>query len=225
MTLESIEKAIHGEHDLIVILDFGSQYAHLIARRLRDSGFYSELYPYNVGLEQLVALRPKGLVLSGGPASVYSEDSPHVDARIFSLGLPILGICYGMQEIVHQLGGVVEPGDKREYGHACLQIKTETADDGALFRGLSSSLQVWMSHGDRVTWLPQGFQSIAQTENCEFAVVYANAASHSQILAPIYGLQFHPEVTHTESGTELLANFCRFVCGCKGDWCMETVRR
>jgi GMP synthase (glutamine-hydrolysing) len=221
MALDSIENTILEKHDLLVVLDFGSQYAHLIARRLRDGGFYSELYPYNIDLEQLKSLQPKGIILSGGPASVYSVDSPHADRRIFSLGIPILGICYGMQEIAHQLGGVVEPGNKREYGHACLHVKEDSGDGGALFRGLSPSLQVWMSHGDRVTCLPQGFQVIAHTENCEYAVVYAKEAPDLQVRAPIYGLQFHPEVTHTESGAELLGNFCRYVCGCRGDWCME----
>jgi GMP synthase (glutamine-hydrolysing) len=218
---EPLENSIHAGHDLLVVLDFGSQYAHLIVRRLRDIGFYSELHPYDVGPERLMELKPKGLILSGGPASVYESDSPHLDARIFSLGIPLLGICYGMQEIAYQLGGKVECGDKREYGHATLQVVEDPADGGALFHGLKTSCSVWMSHGDRVISLPEGFYPIARTENCNYAAVYGQPNAHASVLAPIYGLQFHPEVSHSEHGTEVLANFCRAVCGCRGDWYME----
>ncbi len=196
-----------GERETIVIIDFGSQYSRLIARRVRECRVYCELIPYDAPWEKIAALKPKGFILSGGPASVYGKGAPLAPVHIYDTHLPILGICYGMQVLVHQLGGAVTPGSKREYGYAVMHTH---AHDSALFSGLPESMSVWMSHGDHVTRLPQGFAALAHTENSPNAVI-GNAES-------VFGLQFHPEVVHTPQGKDLLRNFLYNICGCKGNW-------
>ncbi len=196
--------------DLILILDFGSQYTQLITRKVRELGVYSEIKPYFTSKDDILALAPRGIILSGGPDSVYAEGAPRPFREIFQLGLPVLGICYGMQVMTDFLGGRVAPAEHREYGRAELQI----LEHEPLFRSLSETTGVWMSHGDRVEALPQGFRTIARTEN----------APHAAIANPdrnLFGLQFHPEVTHTERGKELLRNFVIDVCGCSATWTPE----
>lgn len=206
-----MEEALQS-HELIVVLDFGSQYTHLIARRLRECNVFCELLAFDTPAEKLRALTPKGIILSGGPSSVYEEGSPHVAEGVLDLGIPILGICYGLQEIAQTLsGGSVIPGAKKEYGHASLNVLSDSA---ALLKGLPNACAAWMSHGDKVGSLPAGFVDIASTNNCEHAAV----ANYEKRL---YGLQFHPEVTHSEHGTTVLRNFVLDVCGCKGDWTMK----
>lgn len=197
-------------HELILILDFGSQYTHLIARRLREVGVYCELQSYSFPISKISTLNPHGIILSGGPSSVYSSDAPHVDKGIFELGVPILGICYGLQEIVQAQEGSVASGSKSEFGHAEVSVSDATG----LFEGISSKFSVWMSHVDKVTVLPLGFEPLASSLNTEYAAV----ANKSQKL---YGLQFHPEVTHTQFGTKVLNNFVTHICGCKCDWTMH----
>ncbi len=196
---------IHQE--LILILDFGSQYTQLIARRVREQGVYSEIKPYNFPLAEIQTLHPRGIILSGGPASVYQPKAPMVDPRIFDLGIPILGICYGLQLICHLLGGTVAPADHREYGDALLRIES---DDGLLV-DLPVQSRVWMSHGDRVERLPKGFLVLGSTANSPYAII-----RHEN--QRIYGLQFHPEVAHTERGTQILRNFLYQVAECRGLW-------
>jgi GMP synthase (glutamine-hydrolysing) len=192
----------------IVVVDFGSQYTHLIARRVRELKVYSELVPASATWEAVTRrIMPRGVILSGGPNSVYDPGAPTVPNWVFEQKLPVLGICYGMQALVHQLGGQVAPGQKREYGHAVLQ---QGSTDGMLFEGMPRSFQVWMSHGDRVESLPPGFSMLARTENSEFAAVGDGRR--------IFGLQFHPEVAHTPLGLSILDNFLRRVCGCQQAW-------
>lgn len=192
----------------IVVIDFGSQYSHLIARRVRELKVYSELVPASATWE-LVSQRinPKGVILSGGPASVYDQGAPSVPDWVFERQLPILGICYGMQALVHQLGGKVAPGDKREYGYAVLH-QSMTGDP--VFYNMPSSFEVWMSHGDRVEGLPPGFSTLAHTENSAIAAI-GNGDN-------IFGLQFHPEVAHTPLGMSILENFLRRTCECRDAW-------
>lgn len=197
--------------DSIVILDFGSQYTHLIARRIREFEVKSEIFPFDVSAKELVSIRPKGIILSGGPASVYEKDAPLCNRKIFDLGKPILGICYGMQAIAHALGGSVKQGEKREYGKTELIIK----DKSDLFQGFSDKIIVWMSHMDYVDILPKGFDVIANSENCP------NAAMRNKD-KKIFGLQFHPEVVHTERGINILKNFVFNLCECKPVWKMES---
>ena len=193
----------------IIILDFGSQYTQLIARRIREFNVFSVVLPCTASLARIEALNPKGLILSGGPSSVYDPDAPAADPAILTLGLPILGICYGLQFITHHLGGKVESAASREYGHAEVEIIGESP----LFRGLPSTLNVWMSHGDHAAQLPSGFQLIAQTSNATAAI--ADEARR------IWAVQFHPEVAHTPQGTELLRNFVLDLCGASPDWTPE----
>jgi GMP synthase (glutamine-hydrolysing) len=193
----------------IVILDFGSQYTQLIARRIREFNVFSVVLPCTTPLEQVRALQPKGLILSGGPSSVYDADAPGADPKLLDLGLPILGICYGLQFMVHHLGGRVEPAPAREYGHAEVNVLAETQ----LFRGLPQTLQVWMSHGDEAETLPEGFRLTAQTSNALAAI--ANEARR------MWAVQFHPEVAHTRQGMELLKNFVLDICGARPDWTPE----
>jgi len=193
----------------IVILDFGSQYTQLIARRIREFNVFSVVLPCTATLEQVRALGPKGLILSGGPCSVYDADAPAADPRLLEMGLPVLGICYGLQFIVHHLGGRVEPAPAREYGHAEVQVLTETP----LFHGLPRTLQVWMSHGDEAKTLPEGFRLTAQTANA-----LAGIANESR---RIWAVQFHPEVAHTRQGMELLRNFVLEICRAQTDWTPE----
>ncbi len=197
--------------DAVVILDFGSQYSLLIARRIRECGVYCELLPAEASWEQVQSLNPKGIVLSGGPASVYEPDAPLAPPYVFDSGLPVLGICYGMQLLAHQLGGAVAPGQRREYGPATIDV----AAASPLFDALPPRLPVWMSHGDQVSRLPEGFRSLARSDNSPYAVIADDRGR--------FGLQFHPEVVHTPQGKELLHNFLFHVCGCSGGWTPRSI--
>jgi len=197
-----------AERETIIVIDFGSQYSMLIARRIRDGQEYCELLPYDTPWEKIALLNLKGFILSGGPASVYQPDAPLAPTYIYESHLPILGICYGMQVLTHQLGGQVAPGTKQEYGHAILHLSDV---DSPLFADLPSSSPVWMSHGDKIEQIPTGFRALAYTENSPIAVM-ANEG--------IFGLQFHPEVAHTPEGKIILKNFAYRVCGCQGNWTM-----
>ncbi len=202
--------------ETILIVDFGSQVTQLIARRVREAGVYSEIAPFSRAVEAYERLKPKGIILSGGPSSVTLEDSPRADPSLFEAGVPILGICYGQQLMAEQLGGKVVTGDHSEFGRAFLEVK----DGCALFDGLWSAgekHQVWMSHGDKVDSLPPGFRIVAQSPGAPFAAT----ADESR---RFYGLQFHPEVVHTPDGGRLIANFVRHVCGLGGDWTMAEFR-
>lgn len=206
----------HKTFDTILVLDFGSQYSHLITRRLRELNVYSEMLPCTQKLSELT-WTPKGVILSGGPYSVYSPDAPHVDPAVFNLNVPILGICYGLQEIAWNHGKNVLAGEKREYGHANLRIdrhqgKSAHIDD--LFAGIAEDTEVWMSHGDKLSHLPESFLTIATTENAPFAGI-----AHSE--KPYYGIQFHPEVTHTPLGKEILRNFAVTICAARTNWTMS----
>lgn len=196
--------------EFILILDFGSQYTQLIARRIREIGVYSEIQPFNFPLDEIVKLKPKGIILSGGPASVYENNSPQVDVKLFKLGIPVLGICYGLQLIAHKLGGEVDRFAKKEYGKAILKIEKD--DD--LFYGLNSNTVVWMSHGDALVKAPDGFEVIARTENSPICAIRKKDEK-------IYGVQFHPEVAHTEKGIDMLKNFVYKICQCHGGWNAE----
>ena len=193
-------------HDAVLVLDFGSQYSQLIARRVREAHVYCELIPGTTPAEEIRRRNPRGLIFSGGPSSVYAEGAPRPDPAVYDLDLPILGICYGMQLLAHDLGGAVEPAERREYGLASLVV-----DDAAgLFARLPAELPVWMSHGDVITRLPDGFHPVAHSLNSPCA---AFAGPRGR-----YGIQFHPEVVHTPLGRELLRNFLYEVCGCSGTW-------
>ena len=198
------------KHVPIIVLDFGSQYTQIIARKLREAGVYSEIVPYNERIEDILARTPKGIILSGGPASVYADDSYHPDDEIFKLGLPILGICYGMQLISQFFGGSVIPADHHEYGKAKLEFKNANSP---LFKDCSDESIVWMSHGDKVDELPTGFEIIGTSENSPFAAI-ANEDEN------IYALQFHPEVYHSVQGSKLLKNFAKHICKCESTWNM-----
>lgn len=195
-----------SQRETIVIFDFGSQYSRLIARRVRECHVYCELLPFDAPWERIAALEPKGFILSGGPASVYEKGAPMAPVQIYATHLPVLGICYGMQILTHQLGGVVTTGTKREYGHAILHINKI---DSPLFHGLSSSIPVWMSHGDQIDKLPPNFEALAFTENSPSAVIGAGN---------LFGLQFHPEVVHTPHGKSIIENFLYRICNCNGNW-------
>jgi GMP synthase (glutamine-hydrolysing) len=209
--LRGPEMDIHSQK--ILVLDFGSQTTQLIARRIREAQVYCEIHPFNIGIDAIKAMSPKGIVLSGGPSSVYDPEAPTIDRELFRLGLPILGICYGMQLTTHLLGGRVERSDHREYGHAELLID----DPDELFHGLAPDVahQVWMSHGDRLEELAPGFRTIAHSESCPIA-----AMAHEDL--PIYGVQFHPEVAHTEIGEDVIRNFLFRVCRCEPTWTMHS---
>ncbi len=193
----------------IIVLDFGGQYSHLITRRIRDLSVYAELLPYDTSADKIASMNPSGIILTGGPNSVYDENSPKPDSKIFDLGIPILGICYGLQIIVDKMGGSITRTDKREYGKAMLSISSEQK----LFQGLESNTDVWMSHGDATKILPDNFESIANTENSPYAAIRSNN---------LFGVQFHPEVTHTKDGRKILSNFIYEICGCKGLWTMDS---
>jgi GMP synthase (glutamine-hydrolysing) len=199
--------AVPSEPDTVVILDFGSQFAQLIARRVRELHVYSELLPHDTTWAEIERRRPKAIILSGGPSSVYDEGAPHPDPAIWSGGIPVLGICYGLQLMAHSLGGEVASSTKREYGPASVQITTE---DG-LFRGLDRRQPVWMSHGDRIVRPPVGFVTTAETETSAFAGLADPARS-------LYGIQFHPEVVHTPAGREILRNFVIEIAGARPTW-------
>jgi len=203
-------------HDKILIVDFGSQVTQLIARRVREDGVYSEVVPFQKAAEAIRTLKPKGVILSGGPESVTTDTSPRAPQEIFETGLPVFGICYGQQTMAAQLGGQVEGGHHSEFGRAEVEVLTESP----LFQGVwkvGQKYPVWMSHGDRVTKLPEGFEVLAASENAPFAVVADE--EHK-----FYGVQFHPEVVHTPQGAQLIRNFVRDIAGCKGDWTMKAFR-
>jgi GMP synthase (glutamine-hydrolysing) len=196
-----------SERETIIVLDFGSQYSMLIARRVRECHVYCEVVPYDTPWEKIAPLNPRGFILSGGPASVYDSGAPLPLPYIYESRLPVMGICYGTQAIAYHLGGQVTRGTKREYGHTILHISAEGCP---LFAGLPSSLPVWMSHGDQLIELPPGFKTLAYTENSPFAVIGKDSS--------IYGLQFHPEVVHTAHGKTIFQNFVLKICGCQGNW-------
>lgn len=198
-----------ANHDTVLVLDFGGQYNQLITRRIRELNVYSIMLPYNTSVEKIKEINPKGIVFSGGPASVYGEGAPHCDPEILNLGIPILGICYGMQLITYLLGGKVEKAAKREYGKAVMEADTRDA----LFAGLDREQLCWMSHGDLITEAPPGFKSIGKTEHTPFA-------AFSNPERKLYGVQFHPEVKHTVNGQSILKNFLMNICNCKADWDM-----
>jgi GMP synthase (glutamine-hydrolysing) len=195
----------------IVILDFGSQYTQVIARRIRECNVYSVILRYDTPAREIAKLAPKGLILSGGPSSVYARNAPLPDPAIFKLSIPKLGICYGLQLLAQYLGGKVEPGQKREYGKGTLQVTNSFCP---LFANLPEKLQVWNSHGDKLTRLPRGFTAAAVTENSKFAAVQSRDRR-------TFGLQFHPEVAHTPLGKEIISNFAHSVCGCGKNWTMQ----
>jgi len=203
-------------HDRVLILDFGAQYTQLIARRVRENGVYCEIMPFNVPEPRIADFKPKAIILSGGPASVHEKGTPSAAPIVFTLGVPVLGICYGEQTMCDVLGGKVEPGDHREFGRAEVRVIA----DCALFEGVwrkGSVYPVWMSHGDRVIALPPGFRTVAESGNAPFAAVCDEARR-------FYGVQFHPEVVHTPDGARLLKNFTHRIAGCRGDWSMKAFR-
>jgi GMP synthase (glutamine-hydrolysing) len=195
----------------IVILDFGSQYTQVIARRIRECNVYSTILRYDSTVAEIAALSPSGIILSGGPSSVYDRKAPLPDKAIFNMGLPILGICYGVQLFAQFLRGKVEPGQKREYGKGTLKVRDSFCP---LFANLPEKLQVWNSHGDKLTKLPAGFKSVAVTENSPYAAIENRDRK-------MFGLQFHPEVAHTPQGRDILANFVHNICGCGKNWTMH----
>ena len=199
----------------IIILDFGSQYTQVIARRIRECKVYCQIKPWNTPAAEISALEPKGIILSGGPASVYSSNAPKPDPELFRIPVPMLGICYGLQLLAKFQGGKVERGDKREYGKGTLTIQDPECP---LFQGLEKQIQVWNSHGDKMTQLPPGFTTVATTPNSNYAAI-----EHRQ--RKQFGLQFHPEVVHTPRGKEILSNFVHRICGCAPTWTMKAYRQ
>ena len=197
--------------DKIIILDYGSQYTQLIARRIREQHVYSEIVPFTITAEKVRAFAPKGIILSGGPNSVFEEGAPGIDHGIFELGLPILGVCYGMQLMSQELGGKVQPGERREYGKTEMMVEP----GNILFKGLPDRFVVWMSHWDRVAAIPSDFQVSATSVNCPYAAIRNEAKK-------FFGIQFHPEVVHTEHGREIISNFLFQICGAKADWQLTT---
>ncbi|HNO92153.1 MAG TPA: glutamine-hydrolyzing GMP synthase, partial [bacterium] len=195
----------HGE--TILILDFGSQFTQLIARRVRELQVYCEIHPYNMTPDKIRALQPKGIILSGGPSSVYENGAPHPDRAIFDLGIPVLGVCYGMQVMAYFLGGAVDKAAHREFGRAEIRITDHTD----LFSGFPEKTTVWQSHGDRLEKIPDGFEIIAGTDNAPITAMRNKARR-------FWGVQFHPEVAHTPLGINLLKNFVRTICACTGQW-------
>jgi GMP synthase (glutamine-hydrolysing) len=202
---------VSSSRDLILILDFGGQYTQLIARRVREQKVYSEIHPFNLSLSRIRELAPRGIILSGGPASCYDPDAPRISGEIYDLGVPILGICYGTQLTALKFGGKVVPAERREYGRATVKVK----ESGELFHGFArgEDFPVWMSHGDRVESLPDGFTVVAESANCPAAAIAAPTRK-------FWGVQFHPEVAHTPRGGEILANFLFRICGCEPTWTM-----
>jgi GMP synthase (glutamine-hydrolysing) len=202
-----------GKMDAILILDFGGQYCHLIGRRIREHGVYTEIIPYDISPEEVMALEKdlnaRGIILSGGPSSVYEKNAPRCDPKVFDLGIPILGLCYGHQLIAQMFGGRVEPSEKKEYGATHVTVDKAVG----VLKGLGEEELVWMSHGDTVYDLPSEFEILAHTENSPIAAFYEDKRS-------IYGLQWHPEVSHTKKGSLMLRNFIFSVCRCKANWVM-----
>ena len=195
----------------VVVIDFGAQYSQLIARRVREHNVYCEILPFTTTAEQLAERNPAGIILSGGPSSVYEEGAPHLDPKVFGLGIPMLGICYGMQLMGYALDGKVSPGTKREYGKTDIEL----TDTSGLFEGLDREIIAWMSHGDSVQELPSGFKALARSGNTKNAAMGDNARK-------LYGVQFHPEVVHTPKGKQILRNFLYNICGCQGLWTMRS---
>lgn len=208
---------ILAQHDRILIVDFGSQVTQLIARRVRESGVYCEIHPFNqITAESLTAFAPKGIILSGGPASVHEATTPRAHDAVFALGVPVFGICYGEQTMVQQMGGQVQPSTHREFGRAFVEIQK----DCCLFEGIwkpGERHQVWMSHGDRIDAIPDGFDVVATSDGSPFAIIADEARK-------LYGVQFHPEVIHTPDGAKLLNNFTHKICGASGDWTMASFK-
>ena len=198
-------------HDTVLVLDFGGQYNQLIARRVREANVYCEVLPYNVSVEKILSRNPKGLIFTGGPASVMDQNAPKCDPEIFDLGIPILGICYGMQLMAAVLGGTVDRASAGEYGKVEITLKT----DNALFADIEAETSCWMSHTFQVAEMPAGFEVLAKTRNCAVAAM-GNAEKK------LYGVQFHPEVLHTEKGQEIIKNFLFNICGCQADWKMSS---
>ena len=199
------------QHELILVIDFGGQYNQLIARRVRECGVYCEIVPYTYTLEQIKAKNPKGIIFTGGPNSVYAEETPKVDAGVFELGVPVLGICYGHQFMAHTLGGHVESAGISEFGKTSVELQT----DCSLFKGVEGRNICWMSHNDYVSEVPEGFQTYAMTSECPVAAMINDERK-------LYGVQFHPEVEHTPFGRKMLSNFLFDICGVKGDWTMAS---
>ncbi len=198
------------QSERVIVLDFGSQYAQLIARRVREQHVYCEIVRHDIDAERIRAMAPRGIILSGGPASVYEDHAPRCDANLFRLGIPVLGICYGMQLACDALGGRVGRAEAREYGRAsCEVLEADT-----LFAGVPGRTEVWMSHGDQVDGVSADFVPLARTATCPLAAV-----RHATL--PVFGLQFHPEVTHTPAGGAILGNFLKRVCGCSGAWRLD----
>lgn len=198
--------------ELVIVLDFGGQYNQLVARRVRECNVYCEIYSYKTDLEKIKAMNPKGIILTGGPNSCYEADSPTYSKELFELGIPVLGLCYGAQLMMHVLGGKVEKADAREYG------KTEVIvdkTDSKIFEGVSPKTICWMSHFDYISKVAPGFEITSHTENCP-------CASAENVAENLYAIQFHPEVLHTQEGTKMLYNFVRNICGCAGDWRMDS---
>ena len=202
-----VNDAAHVQRESVVVIDFGSQYSMLIARRVRESSVYCEIIPHTADWDSVASLNPKGIILSGGPASVYEANAPLAPSWVYDSGLPVLGICYGMQAMAHQLGGTVAPTSRKEYGHAVMQ---RSAGDDPIFKDLPQSMSVWMSHGDQISETPPGFRSLARSENSPI-VVMGNGAG-------MLGLQFHPEVVHTPQGKTIIENFLYEICGCAPLW-------
>ncbi|RKY81616.1 glutamine-hydrolyzing GMP synthase, partial [candidate division KSB1 bacterium] len=198
------------ESEKILILDFGSQYTQLIARKIRELNVYCEIIPFNTSIRKIEDQKPKGIILSGGPSSVYAVNAPHPEPEIFNLGIPVLGICYGLQIIAHFLNGKVGKAERREYGRS--EFFIDNSKD--LFSELNSKIQVWMSHGDHLLKIPESFSVIGHTENAPIAAI-------ADFNRRIYGLQFHPEVVHTPDGKKILKNFVYKICGCSGKWTTE----
>ena len=199
------------EKELVLVIDFGGQYNQLVARRVRECNVYCEIYSYKVALEKIKEKKPMGIILTGGPNSCYEEGAPTADEALFKQGIPVLGLCYGDQLMAHVLGGKVERAENREYGKTDICLDT----DSKLFEGIEKENTCWMSHFDYISKMPEGFKSIAHTVNCPVAAM-------ENVEAGLYGLQFHPEVLHTPDGTKMLFNFVRNICGCKGDWRMDS---
>ena len=197
-------------HQKIIILDFGGQYTQLIARRVRENRVFSEVVPWNIPAEEIKRRQPAGVILSGGPSSVCDPDAPHISPAVYELGVPVLGICYGMQLTAHLLGGKVQKAQEREYGRVTVRMK----EQAGLLAGMSAASSCWMSHTWQVVQCPPGFHAVAETDNCPVAAMVNEEKR-------IYGVQFHPEVTHTDEGKRLIRNFLYDICGCTGDWTMD----
>ena len=204
------------KQDRILVIDYGSQYSQLIARRVREAGVFCEMYPYDIDAERIHAFGAKGVILSGGPESVYAENSPKINEAIFEINVPILGICYGMQAMADRFGGKIESSSFQEFGAATIE---KTAQDNAFFRGIEDApnqLHVWMSHGDKVSQLPEGFVVTASTPSCPIAAMANESKQY-------YGVQFHPEVTHTLQGEALIGRFVHQICGCANAWTPDNI--